>query len=46
MAVSVATMDTATNYTTNKTPLPLVATAYPTCIMLLWGCPMMCGGRG
>ena len=46
VAVSVATMDTATDYTTNKTPLPLVATAYPMHTMLLRCCPMMCCGRG
>ena len=46
VAVSVATMDTATDYTTNKKPLPMAATAHPMRTMVVRGCPIMLGGRG
>ena len=41
-----ATTDTDTNNTTNKTPLALNTTAHPMCIRLAKGCPTMHGGRG
>ena len=46
LVVSMATTDTATDYTINKTPLPLAATGHSMRTMLAEGCPKMQGGRG
>ena len=41
-----ATTDTTTDYTINKTSLPLAATGHSMRTMLAKGCPKVQGGRG
>jgi len=46
LVVSIATTDTATDYTINKTPLPLATSGHSVRTMLAKGCPKVQGGRG
>ena len=46
MAVCDAATDMATDYNTNKKPLPVAATVHPMRILVVRGCPIVRGGRG